>query len=176
MNLLAAVRRVLRRDALPADVTGGLAPDEHVLASAPLGGGGQLVVTSHGVWLPDPDAVRRVSWHLVSKATWQGGAIALIEAQEIENVGGIVMISDLPLRRLPLAEPGRVPQLVHERVTGSIRSRHHRDLPGGGAWFVQRKVPGRGGVVLQVRADPGTDVAVVRQVAGDVARSLGLQA
>jgi len=63
---------------------------------------------------------------------------------------------------------------VHARVEGSIRSRHHRDLPGGGAWFVQRKIAGRDGTVLQVRPDPGTEETVVRQVAGDVARTLGL--
>jgi hypothetical protein len=62
---------------------------------------------------------------------------------------------------------------VHARVEGSIRSRHHRDLPGGGAWFVQRKVPGRDGTVLQARPDAGTDPALVAQVAADVVRSLG---
>ena len=66
-----------------------------------------------------------------------------------------------------------MPEAVHARVEGSIRSRHRRDLPGGGAWFVQRKVPGRDGTVLQVRPDPGTDPAVVAQVAADVVRSLG---
>jgi hypothetical protein len=60
-------------------------------------------------------------------------------------------------------------------VEGSIKSRHRRELPGGGAWFVQRKISGRDGTVLQVRPDPGTDEAVVRQVAGDVAKSLGLR-
>jgi hypothetical protein len=65
-----------------------------------------------------------------------------------------------------------VPELVHQRVTGSIRTRHHRDLPGGGAWFVQRRVAGRDGVVLQVRPDPGTDLDLVRALAADVARSL----
>jgi hypothetical protein len=84
-----------------------------------------------------------------------------------------VLLADLPPRRLRLVEPGRVPETVHTRVEGSIRSRHHRDLPGGGAWFVQRKVPGRDGIVLQVRPDPGTDVAVVRQVVADVERTLG---
>ena len=62
---------------------------------------------------------------------------------------------------------------MHTRVEGSVRSRHHRELPGGGAWFVQRKVPGRDGTVLQVRPDAGTDRAVVVQVAADVARALG---
>jgi hypothetical protein len=63
--------------------------------------------------------------------------------------------------------------VVHERVTGSIKSRHHRDLPGGGAWFVQRKVAGRDGILLQVRPDPGTDDAALRQVITVVARTLG---
>ena len=53
-----------------------------------------------------------------------------------------VLLADRPARRFRLADPGRVPEAVHARVEGSIRSRHHRDLPGGGAWFVQRKVAG----------------------------------
>jgi hypothetical protein len=57
-------------------------------------------------------------------------------------------------------------------VTSSIRYRHHRELPGGGAWFVQRSVPGRDGLLLQVRADPGTDPAAVRRVATEVAGQL----
>ena len=60
----------------------------------------------------------------------------------------------------------------HRAATGSIKSRHHRDLPGGGAWFVQRAVAGRDGVVLQVRADPGTDADAVRRVAAGVALKL----
>jgi len=61
---------------------------------------------------------------------------------------------------------------VHVRVNGSIRSRHRRDLPGGGAWFVQRKVPGRDGIVLQVRPDPGTDEDAVQRVATEVAAKI----
>ena len=75
--------------------------------------------------------------------------------EEIASGDGPVLLADRPARRFRLAEPGRVPEVVHARVEGSIRSRHHRDLPGGGAWFVQRKVAGRDGTVLQVRPDPG---------------------
>jgi hypothetical protein len=174
VRLLGVVRKLLGRDDLPEGFAGTLDPDERVLATARLGDGGHLVVTSYGMWLPTPDGVRRVGWHLVSKAAWQNGAIVVVEAQERDDLGGAVLLADLAPRRLRLAEPGRVPEAVHARVEGSIRSRHHRDLPGGGAWFVQRKVPGRDGIVLQVRPDPGTDEAVVRQVAGDVARTLGL--
>ena len=85
---------------------------------------------------------------------------------------GAVLLADQPARRVRLVEPGRVPEVVHARVEGSIRSRHHRDLPEGGAWFVQRRVPGRDGTVLQVRPDPGTDPAVVAALAADVAHAL----
>ncbi|MHA6631383.1 hypothetical protein ACU61A_38615 [Pseudonocardia sichuanensis] len=168
------LRKLLGREEIPAGVAGRLAPDERVLAVAGLGEGGHLVVTSLGMWLPSDDGPRLLGWHLVSKAGWQGGALTVVEAQEAETLGGAVLLADLPPRRLRLTEPGRVPESVHARVEGSIRSRHHRQLPGGGAWFVQRKVPGRDGIVLQVRPDPGTDGAAVRQVAADVARSLGL--
>jgi hypothetical protein len=154
------------RDGLPDGFAGTLAPDERVLAVAE-----PLVATSDGLWLPTDDGVRRLGWHLVSKATWQNNALVLIEATEVDEIDGAVLLADRRPVRYRLAEPGRLPEVVHERVTGSIRSRHHRDLPGGGAWFVQRKVPGRG-VVLQVRPDPGTDDAAVRSVTGSVARTL----
>jgi hypothetical protein len=159
--------RLLRRPPLPEGVV--LEPDEHVVAVADVAGGGKVVATSRGLWLPDAHCLR---WHLISKATWEGGALAVVEAREVEQVDGAVLIADEPPRRFRLADPGRVPEAVHRRVTGSIRTRHHRDLPGGGAWFVQRTVSGRDGVVLQVRADPGTDADVVRRVAGEVVRRL----
>ena len=175
MNVLSALRRLFG-DGLPDGFAGRLEPDERVLAVAPTVDGTHLVVTSWGLWLPpresDPvDGPRRIGWHLVSRAVWKNGALAVVEAEE-EHVDGAVLLSDRPARRIRLADAGRLPEAVHARVEGSIRSRHHRDLPGGGAWFVQRKVPGRDGTVLQVRPDPGTDPVVVAQVAADVARSL----
>jgi hypothetical protein len=172
------LRKLLGREEVPADVAGRLAADERVLAVAALADDEHLVVTSYGLWLPGDEGPRLVGWHLVSKATWKSGTLTVVEAEEIENVGeagpmNTVLLADRPPRRLRLAEPGRVPETVHARVEGSIRSRHHRYLPGGGAWFVQRKVAGRDGVVLQVRPDPGTDLAVVRQVVADVVRTLG---
>ena len=171
------LRRLLGGEAVPDGSTGRLEPDERVLAVARTADDAHLVATSWGLWLPDAaGGARRVGWHLVSRATWSGGAVAVVEAEEVEDVAGAVLLADRPARRFRLVEPGKVPETVHARVEASIRSRHHRDLPGGdlpgGAWFVQRKVPGRDGTVLQVRPDPGTDRAVVAQVAADVARSL----
>ena len=171
--LRSALRRLLGGDGLPEGFAGHLEPEERVLATAATADGAHLVVTSRGMWIPDGDGVRRVGWHLVSRAVWRNGALALVEADEVDDLHGAVLLADRPARRFRLTEPGRLPEAVHARVEGSIRSRHHRDLPGGGAWFVQRKVPGRDGTVLQVRPDPGTDPAVVAQVTADVVRSMG---
>jgi hypothetical protein len=163
---------VLRRlfgSGVPDGFPGRLDAEESVAAVAELAGGGHLVATSLGLWVPDDDGVRRIGWHLISKATWRENTMVVTEARETDTAGEAVLISDLPPRRYPVSAPGRLPKAVHVRVTGSIRSRDHRELPGGGAWFVQRKVPGRDGVVLQVRPDEGTDPEAVARVAAEVA-------
>jgi hypothetical protein len=164
--------RLADRD-VPSDFAGELTDDERVLGVATLPEGGYLVATSRGLWLPDGDGARLVGWHLISKATWGQNMLTVIEAEQTGVVGGAVLLADLPARRLRLRRPGRVPEVVHARVTGSIRSSHHRDLPGGGAWVVQRSVSGQDGFVLQVRADPGTDWDAVRSLAANVAEQVG---
>lgn len=170
--MISRLRRLLTGGA-PAGFMGELAAEEYVLSSARVSGGGLLVATSLGLWLPDDDGARRVGWHLISKATWGAGVLSVIEAAEQDTAAEAVLIVDLPARRFVLDRPGSLPGLVHARVTGSIRSRAHHDLPdGGGAWFVQRKVPGRDGFVLQVRADPGVDREALRALAARVAERL----
>ncbi|MBE9374590.1 hypothetical protein IQ251_09025 [Saccharopolyspora sp. HNM0983] len=167
--MIAPLRRLVRRlsgGGVPDGFAGELAADEHVLASARTADGGVLLASRLGVWLPEG---RRVGWHLLSKVSWNSGSLSVIEAEEVDAAGEAVLLRDLPARRFRLAEPGRIPQVLRERVDGSIRSRDHRELPGGGVWVVQRKVPGRDGVLLQVRPDPGTDEAAVRRVAAEVA-------
>jgi len=178
VTLRATLRRLLGGDGLPEGFPARLEADERVLAIARTADGHHLVVTSWGLWLPDGDGVRRVGWHLISRAVWRNGALAVVEAEEAEQLAtgdgpDAVLLADRPARRFRLVDAGKLPEAVHARVEGSIRSRHHRDLPGGGAWFVQRKVPGRDGTVLQARPDAGTDPALVAQVAADVVRSLG---
>jgi hypothetical protein len=159
-------------DGTPPDFTGALEADESVASVAELRTGGHLVATSLGLWVPTDDGPRRIGWHLLSKVTWGDGELVVIEADEVGEAGDAVLLKDRAPSRYALVDPGKLPQAVHRRVTGSIRSRHHRDLPGGGAWFVQRKVPGRDGIVLQVRADPGTDQDAVRAVAAEVAAKI----
>ena len=161
------LRRLIARLGGTADVPPGfeLDVDEQVLAVAKTADGA-LVATHLGLWVPE---ARRIGWHLLSKATWKDGVLTVIEAEETGSTSGVVLLRDLPGRRFSLTEPARLPDVVHERVNQSIRSRHHRDLPGGGAWFVQRKVPGQDGIVLQVRADRGADEAAVEEFAASVA-------
>lgn len=157
-------------DRLPEAFTGTLEPHEHVLAAA-----GPLVATSHGLWLPSGSsstaAHRRVGWHLVSKAAWADDQLSIVEAEVVERAGEAELIADRAAQRFALPEHGKLPVVVRERVDGSIVSRYHQDLPeGGGAWFVQRKTPG--GVVLQVRPDPGSDAALVAEIAREAAAKL----
>src|ERR1700754_3588035 len=137
-----------------------------------LRGGGFLFATSRGLWVPGEDGPRRIGWHLISKVTWGNGVLELVEARETGTAGEAVLLTDQRPVRYVVERAAKLPDVVHIRVTGSIRSRHRRELPGGGAWFVQRKVPGRDGVLLQVRPDPGTDEEMVRRVAAEVAAKL----
>lgn len=164
--------RNLLGDRIPEGFPGVLDAGEHVLGSAVVAGGDHLVVTAFGLWIPDAGRARRVGWHSVAKAVWAEGALTLTEAEEAGTFGDAVLLVDREPVRFVLEMPGRVPGLVRQRVDGSIRSRYHKELVEGGAWFVWRKVPGRDGAVLQVRPDPGTDVEMVAAIAREAAGGL----
>ncbi|GAA1031307.1 MULTISPECIES: hypothetical protein [Amycolatopsis] len=162
---------------LPAGFPGKLDQGEDPVAAAAVEGGGHLVVTSLGLWIPTGEgATRRVGWHLVGKATWGEGVFTLTESEETGRTGAVAVLADREPVRFRLPQPGKVPQQVRLRVDGSVRGRHRHEFPEGGAWFVQRKVPGRDGVELQVRPDPGTDPALVEAVAAEVAEKLANRA
>ena len=172
---MSFLRRLLG-DRTPEGFAGTLEPGEDVVDSAPVEGGGHLVVTALGLWIPSGDGARRVGWHLVGKAAWADGVFTLTESSEAGTAGAAVVLTDLPPARFRLSSPGKVPREAYQRVEGSIRSRHRQEIGTGGAWFVQRKVPGRDGSVLQVRPDPGTDVALVEAIAEQVAAKLVIPA
>ncbi|MCD2196311.1 hypothetical protein LQ327_23335 [Actinomycetospora endophytica] len=156
------------REITPEGFTGTLQPDERVLADSRTRRGEVVLATDRGLWIDD----HHVPWHLVSKATWASGTLEVIEASEAEHLeGGVVLLADASPQKLPLPEPGKIPETVHRRVTGVIHSRQHHDLPSGGAWFVQRRT--RDGVVLHVRPDPGTDPDEIRTLAAGVGEKLG---
>jgi hypothetical protein len=162
------LRRLLG-DRLPDGFAGELEPAENALAAAEVAHGGHLVVTELGLWLPEG---RRAGWHLISKAGWAVGILTLVEAEEVGAAGAAVLLADREPVRFTLPRPGKLPVMVRQRVDGSIRGRHRQDLASGGVWFVQRKVPGRDGVVLQARPDPGVDPEVVAAIAREAAEKL----
>ncbi|WP_409494830.1 hypothetical protein [Amycolatopsis sp. cmx-11-12] len=164
--------RHLLGDRVPADFAGTLDDGEHVVGSAPVEGGGYLLVTQLGLWIPAEGGPRRVGWHLVGKAAWADGVITLTESEETGTAGKAVLLADKAPVRFKLARPGKVPILLRQRVDGSVRGRHRKDLGTGGAWFVERKIPGRDGTVLQVRPDPGTEVDVIKAIAEEAAEKL----
>lgn len=156
-------RRLTGRAALPEGFTGELGGAERVLGAATVAGGGHVVVTSWGLWVPQADGHRRIGWHLISTARWDGRALAVTEADEVDRVGSAVLLADRAPQRFALPTPGTVPQLVQARVTRSVLTSERRQVAGGSAVFVRRQVPGRDGVHVQVRPDPGTDVEAVRR-------------
>ena len=145
-------------DGAPDGFTGELERDETVIAHAPVQTGGHVVVTSLGLWVPG-ESPRRIGWHLVSKVKWEG-SLRVVEAVETSTEGAVVLLEDLPAQRFVLDDPRRVLRAISQRVEGSIRVRERVESPG--VWILQRKVPGRDGVVWQARGDAGVDLAEVR--------------
>lgn len=151
---LRRLRSAVTATPVPDGFGGTLDPDERVLTSAPIGGGGgRIVVTTLGVWLPESTAeYRRIGWHLVSKATWSGRFLTIIEADEVGTDGTAVVIADRQPRQVALPEPGNIPELVHQRVTRTVL---HSERNAAGDIVVRRRVPGRDGVQVQVRRAAG---------------------
>ncbi|MPY79813.1 MAG: hypothetical protein GEV04_15360 [Actinophytocola sp.] len=163
--------RRLVGDETPDGFVGTLADDEYVLAAA-TAEQGHLVATRFGLWLPEPGGARRVGWHLISKATWDDDVLTVIEAEETGRAGESTLIADLLAKRFTLRSPGKLPTVVRERVSESIRARYCKELPGGAAWFVQRSIPGSKDEVLQVRPEPGVDEQIVAEIAREAAEQL----
>lgn len=157
---------------LPAELEGLLAEGEEVLGTARTESGGHLAVTPLGLWVPENAGPRRIGWHVISKATWGDGVLAVTEAERLEDTGDAEVLADHAPVRWRLAAPGKLPRMVRQRVESSIRGRHRKELASGGAWFVLRKVPGRDGVVLQVRPDPGTDREAAAAMAHEAAERM----
>src|SRR5205085_1038308 len=89
------LRRLLG-DRTPDGFSGALEPGEDVVDSAPVEGGGHLVVTPLGLWVPADGGARRVGWHLVAKAAWADGVFTLTESSEVGTAGSAVVLADLP--------------------------------------------------------------------------------
>ena len=152
------------RDALP------LHRRERVLTAARLVDGTWVAATQDALLLPG----RRLEWSTIIHAEWSDDG-ATLTIDELVTAG-----DDPETSRLVLDEPGRLPEVVRERVTASIVASRHAAVRGrAGVRVVARRAPGSDEVVWQVvvdrgldPADPGVQAASVAAVA-DLRRELG---
>ncbi|MBV2363008.1 hypothetical protein ACFPZ0_10575 [Streptomonospora nanhaiensis] len=157
--------RLPGRAALPAEVRARvrLARGERVLAHTGAAEG-TLVATDRALHLPDG---RAVPWEHVDRARWTEDAFAFVEEGRGEH-------------RFAVADPGRLAEVVYERVTATILVSRHVPLgaaaddtgtgadpdPGAGSApatagrgfrLVARRPPGGSDVTWQVHMDEGVD-------------------
>ncbi len=141
--------RWTRRPALPPEARDALPLQsrERVLASARLADGTWVAATRRALLLPG----RRIEWVTIAHAEWSDEDDAL----RVDQMGG----RDGPERhRLVLDEPGRLPEVLRERVTSSIVASRHIPVEGrAGVRVVARRVPGQDELVWQVVVDRELD-------------------
>ena len=115
-----------------------VAPGERVLASAAAADGTVLAGTRDAFYVRSGDETRRVPWEQVEAADWDRDT----DTFRLSEVG--TWGDQRPVHTAVLTEPGRLLELVRERVTASV--------------VLQRHVPvsGRRGLrVIARRAPPG---------------------
>lgn len=161
--------RLPRRDAPSREdlAAVGVPEGERVLAAARDAAGGWLVATTHALHGLAGGAPHRLEWHRIARATWEEGVLDVRVPRE------------LPLRwRVDV--PGRVPDVVRDRVTASIVIDTHARLVGrAGVRIVGRRRPGAEEPDWTLTFDQGLDPAdpQVRALAdaalADLRRQLG---
>jgi hypothetical protein len=118
---------------------------------------------------------RRVEWSSVAHAEWSDEKQQLL-IEQLRTAD-----AEAETHRLVLDEPGRVPEVVRDRVTSSIVATRHTRVEGrAGVRVVARRVPGEDELQWQVVVDRGLDPADPRvqsaseAAVGDLRSELGL--
>lgn len=160
----------------PAVLAGRLAPDELVTAVADIDNGGQLVTTRRGLWVLADGEARRLGWEAVAKARLESATLTVIAVTEIDVwPDGTSVVRDSSAVEFRLTKPAKVTDQVHARVRRSVAASRYLSWPRAGGWVALRRVPGRDGLLIQVRLDPGADLtaagftAAVARVATELA-------
>jgi len=173
---MASDRWPWRRRTLPPGLSATLDPDEHIQVLAGCIDGKMLAASRFGLWVVDGQKASRLGWELVAKARLSARVLSIIPTQIVDELpDGTSVLIDEPVREYTLSGRSGLTDVVHTRVRRSVASSRHLDFPGGGGWVVLRRVPGRNGLVRQVRLDPGADsgalgfAAAVAAMADDLA-------
>ncbi len=149
-----------QRRVLPPPLRAALREEEHIQAVADLTDGTLLAASRFGLWHVNGGEVSVTGWEFVAKARLTGSVLSVIATHHVGDLpDGTVVLADDSLREHVLAGRSSLTDVVHNRVRRSVVASRHFDHPGGGGWVVLRRVPGRDGLVTQVRLDPGADPA-----------------
>jgi hypothetical protein len=98
-------------------------PGERVLAVADDPGGRAVVATNQALWIQRlPPAYSRVPWMEIGRASFADDVLTVVLAAPLLNGPGSL--------RIPLADAGRLPGVVRERVTASVVFDQHVRLRG----------------------------------------------
>ncbi len=140
-----------------------VAPGERVLASAAADDGTVLAGTRDAFYIASGEETRRVPWEQVEAADWDRDTDTF-RLSEVGSWG-----EQRPVHTAVLADPGRLLELVRERVTASVvLQRHVAVEPRRGLRVIARRAPsGSGGVQWVYEYDEGLDPddPVVRDIA-----------
>jgi hypothetical protein len=142
------------RDQPPEQLRARLPRGERVISWADATDGSVVLATLRGLWWPAAAAGehRLIGWQYVTKATWQGHVLTVIEAEVIDDV----LLHDREPVALALGTPRDLPPTVRKRVEANIARSELVKVGGGAARFVARRVPGRDGLTWWARLEPGT--------------------
>lgn len=133
-----------RRDALPAEVARrlSLGGGERVLAASCDDDGDWHVATDRALYVAENGGHRRVSWQGVDRATWDRDSERLVVV-EVADFG-----DPQARHQLELSDPGRLLEVVRERVSASVLMSRHVPVAGSrGLKVVARRAPAGDGEV-----------------------------
>lgn len=143
-------------------VRASLPRGEKVLAAAETGGT-WLLGTREAFVVVGADQHRRIPWEQVERAGWVRDS-AVLEVSEVGEWG-----LSRPVHRFVIAEPGRLLELMRERVTASVVLTRRVPVRGRlGLTVIARRPPTGGEVSWFVEYDEGVDPEDpgIRELAG----------
>jgi hypothetical protein len=172
-----------RRNSVPQALSGRLDADELITAMAQTDDGRTLVTTRRGLWVVEQVGAERLGWERVAKARFELGVLTLVPLedvalpQDLDAAQEMSVVRDGRPRDHRLGRPAKVTDQIHIRVRRSVAASRYLPWPGAGGWVALRRVPGRDGLLLQLRLDPVADqlapgfLPAVRSVAAELRAS-----
>ena len=149
-----------------------LEPGERILASARDAEGRPVVASDRALWLQRrPPEYSALPWHEIGRASFADDLLTIVLTAAPLDGAGVL--------RIPLAEAGRLPAVVRERVTATVAFDQHVRLRGrSGVRVVARRRPGDDALIWGFVPDEGlrltaAEVAQADRAVGDLRAEYG---